>query len=234
MIRLVLAMSLSTLWISEALFAAEEPPRRLEIWNLQLGTPVDQLPDEFVDYACGTNGGPPSRALERWRDFRHCRPEASGLREVYFRYDDELEYWAKANNLLPQMEQYSGTKTYGFPIIASVLIDPDGIVSGIRIVSDPRGEDRDEAYLLRNFLNARFGREGWGCEDVPPGEGETPVGGIFIKQRCRKQIDEKTTAFLSTRHLRKPGQTRLDPQSGKETRGQFESAVRFELIRGGT
>ena len=44
---------------------------------------------------------------------------ASGLREVDFRYDDELEYWAKANMLLAQMEQYAGTKTYGFPITVS-------------------------------------------------------------------------------------------------------------------
>ena len=48
---------------------------------------------------------------------------------------------------------------------------------GIRIVSDPRDPsgDRDEAYLLRNFLNARFGREGWQCEDLPAEGGETPV-----------------------------------------------------------
>ncbi len=233
MIRIVLAISLSGLLsASEALSGADERPRRLEIWDLQLGSPVAQLPDEFVDYACGTNGGPPSRALEGWRDFRRCRPEASGLREVYFRYDDELEYWAKANNLLHQMQQYSGTKTYGFPIVASVLVNPEGIVSGIRIISDPRGEERDEAYLLRNFLNARLGKEGWDCEGLPPAEGETPIGGIFVKQRCRKQVDERTMASLSTRHLRKPGQSQFDPQSGKETRGQFESGVRFELIRG--
>ena len=231
MILFLLAI-FSILSISGASVAAEEPLRRLEIWNLQLGIRANQLPDEFVDYACGTNGGPPSRALTGWSDFRHCQQEASGLREVYFRYDDELEYWAKANNLLPQMEQYSGTKTYGFPIIASILVSDDGIVRGIRIVSDPR-EDREEAYLLRNFLSARLGREGWQCEDFPPAEGEGAVAGIFLKQRCRKQVDGETTAFLSTRHLRKPGQSRFDPQSGKETKAQFESTVRFELIRGG-
>ncbi len=210
---------------------ANERPRRLDIWELQLGTPVDQLPDEFIDYACGTNGGPPSRPLRRWSDFRRCPAEPSGLREVYFRYDDELEYWARANNLLPQMEQFAGTKAYGFPIIASALIDADGILGGIRLVSDPKGEDRDEAYLLRNFLTARLGRDGWDCEDLPAAEGETPVGGIFVKQRCRKQIDDKTTASLAARHLRKPGQSQFDPQSGRETKGQFESAVRLEIVR---
>ena len=231
MLRFVHAALLSALLgTSVGPCVAQERPRRLEIWDLALGAAVAQLPDEFVDYACGTNGGPPSRALEGWRDFRRCRPEASGLREVYFRYDDELEYWARANNLLPQMEQYSGTKAYGFPIIASVLISEQGTVEGIRLVSDPR-EDRDEAYLLRNFLTARFGREGWDCEELPPAAGESAVAGIFVNQRCRKRIDAQTTAFLSTRHLRKAGQSRLDRVSGKETRGQFESVVRFELIR---
>jgi hypothetical protein len=208
-------------------------PTRLEVWDLQLGTPIDKLPDEFIDYACGTNGGPPSAPLTGWRDVTRCRPEGNGLREVYFRYDDELEYWAKANNLLTQMAQYSGTKTYGFPVTTSALIDDGGVLRGLRLVSDPRGDlqNRDEAYLLRNFLTARFGRDGWSCESLPPEEGETPVDGIFVKERCTKQIDAATSASLATRHLRKAGQSRLDPRTGRETTGQFESTVRFELVR---
>src|SRR5262245_60217366 len=204
-------MALVLAGLASAGAAPNERPRRLEVWDLQLGANVAQLPDEFVDYACGTNGGPPALPLGGWREFRRCRPEPSGLREVYFRYDDELEYWARANSLLTQMEQHSGTKTYGFPIVVSALIDADGVLSGIRIVSDPRGgEERDEAYLLRNFLTARFGRDGWDCEDSAPAEGETPIGGIFVKQQCRKPIDERTTASLATRHLRKPGQSQID------------------------
>jgi hypothetical protein len=233
-VQRVFALSfLGLVCVSQAQSAPNELPRRLEVWDLRLGLHVDQLPDEFVDYACGTNGGPPSLPLNGWQDFRRCRPEPSGLREVYFRYDDELEYWAKANDLLGQMEQYSGTKTYGFPIVVSALIDNDGVVSGVRIVSDPRGESaqgRDEAYLLRNFLTSRFGRENWQCEDLAPADGESPVGGIFVKQRCQKQIDG-TSALLVTRYLRKPGQTQYDPQSGRETVGLFESSVRFELVR---
>jgi len=208
-------------------------PARLEIWDLKLGTPVAQLPDDFVDYACGTNGGPPATPLTGWRDFARCRAEPGGLHEIYFRYDDELEYWAKANHLVAQMEQYAGTKTYGFPITTSALIGDDGVLRGIRVVSDPRGDPqkRDEAYLLRNFLNARFGRDGWTCERLPPEEGETAVMGIFIKEQCRKEIDADTVASLATRHLRKAGQSQFDPHTGRETTGQFESGVRFELVR---
>jgi hypothetical protein len=131
------------------------------------------------------------------------------------------------------MEQYVGTKTYGFPITVSALIDDGGEVRGIRIVTDPRDPsgDRDEAYLLRNFLNARLGRDGWTCEDLAADGGETPVAGVFIKQRCKKQIDDATSAVLVTRHLRKPGQSQYDPHSGKETTNQFESNVRFEVVR---
>jgi hypothetical protein len=222
------------LWAAGSLAAPNERPRRLEVWDLQLGTHIDKVPDEFIDLACGTNGGPPGMPLGGWGEFRRCRVEASGLREVYFRYDDELEYWAKANDLTAQMEQYSGTKTYGFPIVVSALIDAEGVLRGVRMVSDPRGEapqGRDEAYLLRNFLNARLGRENWDCEDLPPAEGESPVGGIFVKQRCRKQLDAQTSASLATRYLRKPGQSQYDPISGRETTGQFESNVRFEMVR---
>jgi hypothetical protein len=212
---------------------AQDRPARLEIWDIALGTRVEQLPDEFVDHACGTNGGPPSLPLNGFAEFRRCRAEASGLREVYFRYDDELEYWAKANDIADQMEEFTGTKTYGFPVIVSLLIDAAGVVDGIRIVSDPRdsSQNRDEAYFLRNFLTARLGRDRWQCEDLPLENGETSVDGVFVKQDCRKEIDAMTGATLATRYLRKPGQSRIDPRTGRETAGQYESMVRFELVR---
>jgi hypothetical protein len=230
-----LAATIAILLLAGASVGAQERPPRLEVWDLRLGTRVEQLPDEFVDLACGTNGGPPSTPLNAWSDFRRCRAEPSGLREVYFRYDDELEYWAKANSLADQMEQYSGTKTYGFPVVVSALIDAQGSLAGIRIVSDPRdtSQNRDEAYLLRNFLTARFGRDNWQCQDLALEDGETPVDGVFVKQRCRKQIDGNTSASLSTRYLRKPGQSRLDAHTGRETAGQFESTASFELVRTG-
>src|SRR5215470_4003142 len=210
---------------------AQSRPTRAEIWSLKLGAPLAELPDDFADYACGTGGGPPSMAIGGWQDFRRCRPEPSGLREVYFRYDDELEYWAKANNFATEIRKYSGTKVFDFPVVLSARFDERGILSGIRIVSDPRdtSRDREEGYLLRNFLSARYGREGWDCIDLPPEDGETPVFRTFIKQRCKKAIEGGALAEMQVSYFRKKGQSEVDPHSGRATEGQFESLVRFEL-----
>jgi hypothetical protein len=217
--------------LAASIASAQQRPNRFEIWDLKLGTPVADLPDEFTDYACGTGGGPPSMALTGFRDFRRCRPEPDGLREVYFRYDDELEYWAKANQFATEIRKFSGTKVFDFPVVLSARFDENGIVKGIRIVSDPRdtSRDREEAYLLRNFLNARYGRESWDCVDLPPEDGETPVFRTFIKQRCKKTVEGGAQAELATSYLRKKGQAEVDPHSGRQTEGQFESMVRFEL-----
>jgi hypothetical protein len=210
---------------------AQQRPTRTEIWDLKLGSSLTDLPDDFTDYACGTNGGPPSLALTGWRDFRRCRPEPDRLREIYIRYDDELEYWAKANSFATEIQKYSGTKVFDFPVVLSARFDDTGILKGIRIVSDPRdtSRDREEAYLLRNFLNARYGREGWDCVDLAPEDGETPVFRTFIKQRCKKTVEGGALARLDTNYLRKKGQAEIDPQTGRQTEGLFESLVRFDL-----
>ena len=84
---------------------------------------------------------------------------------------------------------------------------------------------------LRNFLTARFGRDGWDCVDLPPEDGEAPVVRTFIKQDCRKAIAGVGTATLRTNYFRKKGQSQFDPRTQRETKDQFESTVRFELTR---
>jgi len=231
---LILVVCVTALLAAAGTADAQQRPTRPEIWDLPLGTPLEQLPDDFTDYACGTGGGPPSIALTGWRDFRRCRPEPNGLREVYFRYDDELEYWAKANNFATEIRKYSGTKVFDFPVVISARFDERGVLAGIRIVSDPRdtSRDREEAYLLRNFLNARYGRDGWDCVELAPEEGETPVFRTFVKQRCKKTVEGGALADLQTNYFRKKGQAEIDPQTGRQTEGQFESMVRFELTAG--
>lgn len=209
---------------------AQKAPERLDIWSLLAGQPATAQPHDFIDFACGGNGGPPSITLSGFHDFRRCRPEADGLREVYFRYDDELEYRAKALGNTIEVERWSGTKEYGFPVIVSALFNEAGALLGLRIVSDARDPSRrrEDAHSLANFITARFGREGWDCVDHAPAEGESPVGRGFVKRDCVKRV-AGGVARVETRYFRKRGQEEFDPRSGRETSGQFESVTRFEL-----
>jgi hypothetical protein len=206
---------------------------RPSIFELQLGTPVGELPEEeFVDPACGTNGGPPGLRLDGFEAFARCRPEASGLREIWFRYDDELEYIARAARDPDAIEHNNAMLMLGQPVILSLLVDPAGLVQGFRIFTDPHAEEevRATAYTLAAAFKARFGAEGWTCNDLPPAAGETPVAGTFAKQLCRKIADGLQISVESRRYY-KSGQGLTDPNSGLATVNQFESAARIEVVR---
>ena len=79
-----------------------------------------------MNYACGTNGGPPSLPLPNFAAFKKCKPDADGLHEVYFEYDDELEYVARALDNQPEIKMYAGTTVFEFPVVASLLFDDAG------------------------------------------------------------------------------------------------------------
>ena len=226
-------LAVAALVLGAGLARAEDQRARADIWSLKLGTSATALPhDAFDDYACGSNGGPPLRSLTIWADYDKCRSEPNGLREVYFRYDDELEYRARAHRAQTMIAQYAGTKVFDFPVIVSALFDADGVLAGLRIVSDPRvsPQERKQAYTLSNFLKARYGNDRWDCRDTPPAPGETPVGTLYINRRCTTLTKDNMRAFLETRFLRKPGQAEFSG-SGKLTVGQFESSTRLDLLR---
>jgi hypothetical protein len=203
-----------------------------EIHGLKLGLKAAEMStDTFGDLACGSNGGPPRQAIDDWTDFRKCRAEPSGLYEVNARFDDQQEYVGRAIDDPLYAQGRLGTRVAGHPVILSVLFDKDGVLRGIRMVSDPRGSitERRMAHMLRLAIINRYEPDGWSCTDFPPAAGETPVGGgVFIKQRCEKQLPDKTLN-VEARFLRKPGQADINPSTGEATTGQFESWTRFEI-----
>src|SRR5262249_18026592 len=126
--------------------AAAGELRRATVWDLKLGQPVSAQPssDEFRGFACGSNGGPPRQALSGWGNFMRCPAEPTGLHEVYFEYDDEYEYIARARDLPGEVARWAGTTETGFPVIVSALFDDPGGLRLIRIVTDPRPEHRSD------------------------------------------------------------------------------------------
>src|SRR5215468_10165921 len=236
------AMLLALIWPA---LADAQPLRRATVWDLKLGEPIAAQPaaDEFRAFACGSNGGAPRAQLKGFGDFMRCPAEADGLREVYFEYDDELEYIARARDLEREITRWAGTTELAFPVIVSALFDDAGILKGIRLVTDPRPEHRNDiteanlrkradAYLLGAVMAARFdfvtARD---CMSSPPAEGESAVGTLFIKQSCEmNDAANKRKIILRVSFYRKPGQSGTNPQLPTQlTEGQFESSTRLEV-----
>jgi hypothetical protein len=212
---------------------AQPTPDPGEIHGLKLGLKAAEMStDTFGDLACGSNGGPPRQLIDGWAEFRKCRPETSGLYEVSARFDDEQDYVARAIDDPLYAQGRVGTRVAGHPVILSVLFDKDGVLRGIRMISDPRASplERRMAHMLRLAVINRYEPDGWNCTDMAPAPGETSVGGgVFIKQRCDKTVPGKTLT-VEAHFLRKPGQSEIDPATREATSGQFESWTRFEIM----
>jgi hypothetical protein len=203
-----------------------------DIHGLKLGLIAQTMTlDGWGELACGSNGGPARQQLNAWSEFGKCPTDASGLREVAARFDDEEEYVAKALGNPLYAGQHIGTRVAGHPVVLSALFDGGGTLRGIRVVSDPRATlaERRMAHLLGIAVISRYGTDGWNCTDLAPSEGESPVGGVFIKRRCEKRMPDRDMT-IEMHLLRKLGQRDVDPETHEYTRGEFESWTRFELF----
>jgi hypothetical protein len=228
-----LACTLTALIAAGAMQAyAQTAPDPGEIHGLKLGLVAQMMSlDSWGELACGSDGGPPRQEIGVWSDFKRCRPEANGLHEVYARFDDEDEYVAKALGEPALAAQRTGTRVAGHPVILSALFDDGGALRGIRMVSDPRATpaERRMAHLLGDAVIDRYGTGGWTCTELTPADGESAVGGVFIKRRCEKTLPGRALT-VETHFLRKPGQHDVDPDTHDYTHGEFESWTRFELL----
>jgi hypothetical protein len=191
---------------------AAEDPQDGDLRDLRVGMAVDQLPAEgYVDLACAGEGG---AALANWAEFARCPADAAGLHEVTFAY--------ARSPLATVGDRWEGTKVAGHPVIPSLLIDEEGVVQGIRIVTDPdaRLYLKKKAFLLGIRVMGRYGRDGWTCREAEPGAGRTPVGGLFIDRHCEK-------IFHDRRLILETALYRTAEQQGQE----FTDATRFEIFK---
>jgi hypothetical protein len=81
-------------------------------------------------------------------------------------------------------------------------------------------------------LQGQFSTWELDCADVPPHDGETPVGTVFMHEVCRGEnaaLGQRLT--IVSRFLRRPGQTGIDPHTRQYVEGAFESDTRLELVQ---
>ncbi|MBM3507312.1 MAG: pentapeptide repeat-containing protein [Alphaproteobacteria bacterium] len=218
--------------IALAVAAPAAAQQRLpRIWDIPFGTPIADLPGEFVDPSCGTNGGPAGQPLASFADFARCAPEASGLREVWFIYDDIREYIGLALRM-PAIR--SATTLLDQPVILSYLVDGDGRIAGLRVFTDPRADPdlRLAAHEVSLAFKARYDVGLEHCADQPAGAGETPIDGVYIKELCRLEAAGRRIT-IESRFFYKPGHQVVDPRTLRATDNEFESWARLEVLRAG-
>jgi len=204
------------------------------IWDVKLGQPVTAVPDSAAAIiACGTNGGPMSIELKSFGDWAQCTPEASGLREIAFTYDDEKDYIARAMEL-EYRALSGGTSIYAHPVNVSILVDDKGVAQGIRVVTDDRASDNDRrgAVQLSKNLQGQYSSWKLDCQDIPIQPGEQKVGSVFIHQRCNGTNPDGSgqKVFIEASYLRKKGQDAISVETQQVNKGFYESKTRLEVV----
>ena len=158
-----------------------------DLREFRVGMEVGELPRSgYLGFACADSL---EHKLNSWQEYRQCPPQASGLRAIRFRYDENASLLAKVN------DTYEGTKVGGHPVRLTLLIGDTDRVRGLVIETDPTARlfMHKKAFLFGEQVKARYGDEGWVCvsQDLTPDE--EPIGGVSVKEHC-----DKTTA---TRHF---------------------------------
>jgi len=162
-----------------------------DLRDIHLGMTAADLPDAgYVDLACAID---PQKTLTAWAGWRDCPADPSGFHPIKFGYDPATSR--------------EGTIVAGHPVILTLLVDDAGIVSGLRIETDPKARlyIRKKAFLFGIQAKSRYGLDGWSCTEAQPDAGEQPVGGVFVRERCTKTV--RNRSIVVERNLfRKPEQ----------------------------
>jgi hypothetical protein len=197
-LRLALAAALAVTFALPV--AVGHAAEQTDLRDLRVGMKVSAIPaGEYVDLICAAE---PARKLDDWSGYRACPAEPSGERAVGFHFNDELNPLARVN------DTYEGTKIAGHPVALALLINEAGEVAALRIDTDPHARLfwRKKAFLLARLVKVHYGEEGWTCRPSPPAEGETPVGGLLIKDHCEKSADHRRIQ-MDQFVYRRPGQS---------------------------
>ncbi|MGI4942468.1 MAG: hypothetical protein ACRYHQ_18200 [Janthinobacterium lividum] len=176
------AIAVTTLVPTQAARADENDLREFRV-----GMEVGELPRSgYLGFACADS---PEHRLNSWQEYRQCPLQASSLRAIRFRYDENANPLSKVN------DTYEGTKVGGHPVRLTLLIGDADRVRGLVIETDPTARlfMHKKAFLFGEQVKARYGEESWVCVNQDLTSDEEPIGGVSVKEHCDK--------MTATRHF---------------------------------
>jgi len=144
--------------------------------GVNVGMNAADLPaDAYKDFACLA---PRGKTLAGFKDFASCDADASGLRQLSVSIDE------------PRAET---TLVAGHPVDLTLGFDDKGKLARIDIVTKSKGPMflRKKAYLLGLQAKARYGDDGWACQNTPLAADEEALGPTAVKEHCTKTVGER-------------------------------------------
>lgn len=145
-----------------------------DLRDLTVGMRASDLPNSgYINLTCARRA---EQKLIGWSSWRDCPVDEDTRRAIRFEFDPETSR--------------DGTLVAGHPVILAARIDDKGIVSELDIDTDPKARLylRKKAFLLGVQVKSRYGSEGWDCAERQPTSGEQPVGGVFVRETCKKAV----------------------------------------------
>lgn len=184
----LVAQLLSVVMLSSLAIAAEQES---DLRGVSVGITADALPVEgFAGFTCVTAAT--ATEVSGWQDWKTCPANADGLHALRFRY------------------AAGDTKVAGHPVVLTALFDNAGRVVTLRIETEAGGPLylRKKAFLLGLQARHRYGDEGWTCTNAAPSADQEPVGGVFMKETCRKVTPDHGVVVSRTLFHRTGGEAK--------------------------
>ncbi|MDE3175275.1 MAG: hypothetical protein KGM15_04100 [Pseudomonadota bacterium] len=144
--------------------------------GVNVGMPASELPKtDYKNFACVE---PKGKALTGFDDWKSCAAGADGLHKLHVAIDEPGE---------------DETLVAGHPVDLTLGFNDEGRLASILIVTKSKGPMflRKKGYLLGLQAKARYGDEGWSCQEIPLGADEEPLGPTSIKEHCVKTAGDR-------------------------------------------
>jgi hypothetical protein len=126
--------------------------------------------DDYKDFRCVS---PKGKTVAGFADWKSCDSEADGLHMLHAEENEPGE---------------EDTLVAGHPVDLTLGFGDDGKLQRIVIDTKVKGPMylRKKAFLLGVQAKARYGDEGWNCQEQPLGPDEEALGPTSVKEHCVK------------------------------------------------
>jgi hypothetical protein len=136
---------------------------------------ADIAKDAYKDFRCVS---PKGKTLASFGDFRACDAGPDGLRMLHVEENEPGE---------------DDTLVAGHPVDLTLGFGDDGKLKRIVIDTKVKGPMymRKKAFLLGMQAKARYGDDGWTCQERPLTADQEPLGPTSVNEHCVKTVGDR-------------------------------------------